>query len=233
MVNVDQDLEVNLAIVSRRISEAARRAGRDPAQVQLVAVTKTVPVEKIKRVVECGVKQLGENRVQELMDKIPLLPQGVKWHMIGHLQRNKVKYLIGRVSMIQSLDRWSLAEEIQKRAEKQGTSVSALVQVNVAGEETKYGLEVAEVKDFLEAVSSLNFIRVRGLMTIAPYTEDAEEVRPVFRKLRHLAMEISTSVPGVRLDYLSMGMTNDFEVAVEEGSNMLRIGSAIFGPRNY
>lgn len=230
---MDGELIANLAEVRRRIQEAAERAGRSAGEIQLVAVTKTVEVDKIKQIIGQGVKVLGENRVQEMLSKMPQLPGDIQWHMIGHLQRNKVKYIVGRVSMIQSLDRWSLAEEIQKRAEKKDVAVPVLVQVNLAGEDTKFGLAGNEVLDFLTDVARLDKIRVKGLMTIAPYVQDPEEVRPVFREMRHLADNLRGKIPGVSMDYLSMGMTNDFEVAIEEGANMVRIGSALFGPRIY
>lgn len=230
---MDGELIANLAEVRRRIQEAAERAGRSAGEIQLVAVTKTVEVDKIKQIIGQGVKVLGENRVQEMLSKMPQFPGDIQWHMIGHLQRNKVKYIVGRVSMIQSLDRWSLAEEIQKRAEKKDVAVPVLVQVNLAGEDTKFGLAGNEVLDFLTDVARLDKIRVKGLMTIAPYVQDPEEVRPVFREMRHLADNLRGKIPGVSMDYLSMGMTNDFEVAIEEGANMVRIGSALFGPRIY
>jgi len=227
------DLAVNLAEVQRRIEKAAQRAGRRAGEIQMVAVTKTVEVERIKEIVNRGVNILGENRVQEMLEKIPLLPAGIRWHMIGRLQRNKVKYIVGKVDMIQSLDRWSLAEEIQKRAQQNNVVVPVLVQVNLTGEDTKSGLAGNEVFDFLTEVARLENLRVQGLMTIAPFVDDPEEVRPVFKEMRQLAGRLRGKITGVAMDYLSMGMTNDFEVAIEEGANMVRIGSALFGPRIY
>lgn len=227
------DLKNNLLKVQKRIARAAQRAGRDAQDITLLAVTKKVAVDRIREIAGLGIKDLGENRVQELLEKIPKLPAGINWQMIGHLQRNKVKSIMGKVSLIHSLDRWSLAEEIQKRAERKQMVVPVLVQVNVAGEDTKFGLPSSEVMEFLSQVTSLKNIAVRGLMTIAPYVDNPEDVRPVFRALHDLAGEIKNKNADIKMEFLSMGMTNDFEVAVEEGANILRIGSALFGPRNY
>lgn len=180
----------------------------------------------MREVVQQGIMDLGENRVQEMTGKITALPPDINWHMIGHLQTNKVKYVVGRVALIHSLDRWSLAEEINRRAVKVGLVTRVLVQVNTSGERTKQGLAPGELPDFLAALRDLPQISVYGLMTIAPYAENPEEVRPYFRALRFLAAKHN-------LKHLSMGMTNDFEVAVEEGADMLRLGTAIFGSRNY
>lgn len=225
------DLTANLAGVQARIEKAARKTGRSAGDIKLVAVTKTVEVERIKEITNLGIKVLGENRVQEMLDKIPRLPGDIQWHMIGHLQRNKVKHIAGKVALIQSLDRWSLAEEIQRRGQQNNVIVPVLVQVNMAGEDTKFGLAGNEVFDFVSEVARMDYIRVKGLMTIAPFVDDPEEVRPVFREMRNLAKTISGRFERVDMDYLSMGMTNDFEVAIEEGANMVRIGSALFGPR--
>lgn len=222
----------NLSRVRERIAAAARRAGRDPAEVKLVAVTKTVPVEVIREAVACGVTSLGENRVQEFLQKFSQIQPGPEWHFIGHLQTNKVKKIIGKVSLIHSLDRWPLAEAVSKAACEANTVAGVLVQVNVAGEETKFGLSPAEVPEFMAAASRLPGLAVRGLMTIAPWCENPEEVRPIFREMRNLARRLKDEVADARMDYLSMGMTGDFEVAVEEGANILRIGTAIFGERH-
>lgn len=221
----------NLDRVRERIKAAAHRAGRRPEEIKLVAVTKTVPPEIIKEAIEGGVDILGENRVQELLQKYHDVPPGPEWHLIGHLQRNKVKKVIGKVAMIHSLDSWRLAEEISRVAQEKGTVADVLVQVNVAGEATKYGLKPAEVADFIDAAAALPGLAVRGLMTIAPWTGNMEEVRPVFRELKELAGRLKNTAAGSGMDYLSMGMSGDFEVAVEEGANILRIGSAIFGGR--
>jgi len=225
------DIRENLRRVQEEAAAAARRAGRLPGEVQLVAVTKTVPPERIKEALAAGVTACGENRVQELLVKQPLLPPGVQWHLIGHLQTNKVKSVIGRVALIHSLDSLHLAREIGRRSLERGWTAQALVQVNVAGEPTKYGLAPAEVADFLAECLSIEGLRIRGLMTIAPLVPRAEEVRPVFRALRLLAEKIRGDIPGVSMDFLSMGMTNDFTVAIEEGASIIRVGTAIFGSR--
>jgi pyridoxal phosphate enzyme (YggS family) len=214
----------NLQQVREKIHLAAVRSGRDLEKIKIIAVTKRVEVSRMREVVRQGIVDLGENRVQELTEKIPALPTGLHWHMIGHLQTNKVKYVVGVVDLIHSLDSWSLAKEIQRQADNSGVVAGVLVQVNISGEKTKYGLAPGELSDFLSALRDLPQIAVHGLMTVAPHVENPEEVRPYFRKLRMLAA-------GHNLEHLSMGMTNDFEVAVEEGADMLRLGTAIFGSR--
>ncbi|GFN24060.1 YggS family pyridoxal phosphate-dependent enzyme [Thermanaeromonas sp. C210] len=223
----------NVAEVRERIARAARKVGRQPEEITLIAVTKNVPVERIKEAVDAGIKELGENRVQELLEKqAGLAEEDISWHLIGHLQRNKVKYVWNRVRLIHSLDSLQLARELEKRAAPAGERIKVLVEVNVAGESSKFGLPVEAVPGFLKELTGFKSLEVLGLMTVAPFVNDPEEVRPVFRRLRELAGEIEAlALPGVEMRYLSMGMTNDFEVAVEEGSNMVRIGTAIFGPR--
>ena len=218
----------NLLQVRERIAAAALRAGRPLGEIKLVAVTKNMPVEVINEVLFCGITSLGENRVQEFLQKYPQISQEHEWHFIGHLQTNKVKKIIGKVSLIHSLDRWSLAEAVSRASGMANTVTKVLVQVNVAGEKTKHGLSPAETPEFVHEVADLPGLDVRGLMTIAPRCENPEEVRPVFRQLRELARQIKEKASRARMDYLSMGMTGDFEVAVEEGANILRIGSAIF-----
>lgn len=222
----------NLSRVRERIDAAARRAGRDPGEIKLVAVTKTVPGEVIKEALSSGITRLGENRVQEFLEKYPKLPPDLEWHFIGHLQTNKVKKIIGKVGLIHSLDRWPLAEEIHRAACEADTVARVLVQVNVAGEETKYGLPLSGVEDFVAEAVRLPGLEVLGLMTIAPWCENPEEVRPVFKQMRELARRLKNKVHGAKMETLSMGMTGDFEVAVEEGANILRIGTAIFGERS-
>ncbi|MDQ0286944.1 pyridoxal phosphate enzyme (YggS family) [Desulfofundulus luciae] len=221
----------NLRLVLEQVAEAAKKAGRDPGSVKLVAVTKNVPVDMMQEAMAAGVKAFGENRVQELVAKHPRLPVDVEWHLIGHLQTNKVKYIIDRVHLIHSLDSWRLAREISRRAQERSLNVEVLVQVNISGEETKYGLPPGEVRNFIVGVAELPGIRVRGLMTIAPLVPDPEGVRPIFRELYQMAGWLRQELPGLPLDFLSMGMSNDFRVAVEEGANIIRVGSAIFGPR--
>lgn len=224
---------MNLIQVRELVARAALKAGRDPGGVKLVAVTKTVPVEIINQAVAAGVTTVGENRVQEILDKQPQLPAELEWHLIGTLQTNKVKAVLDKVRLIHSLDRWRLAEEISRRATGAGFESRVLVQVNISGEGSKSGLAPEELNDFLRDACALPGLKITGLMTMAPYAANPEEARPVFRKLRLLAGKIKDSYPGVRMDYLSMGMTNDFTVAVEEGANIIRVGTAIFGTRIY
>lgn len=219
----------NINLIKEQIARSATKAGRNLSDIQLIAVSKNVNAEKAQEAITAGLSDLGENRVQELVDKYPSV-DGARWHLIGHLQTNKVKYILGKVMMVHSLDRWSLAEELDRRAREAGLVIPVLVQVNVAGEETKFGLAVQEVKDFVTEAATLPGISIQGLMTIAPFVENPEEVRPVFRQLKNIAYGLK-EIPGVRMDQLSMGMTNDFEVALEEGSTMIRIGTAIFGSR--
>ncbi len=225
-------IDQNCHGVMERIRAAAEKARRDPEEIKLIAVTKTVDTDRISKALECGITDTGENRVQELCDKYDILGDRCKWHLIGHLQTNKVKYIIDKVCLIHSLDSIELAEEIQKRAEKSGKTVEVLVQVNVAAEATKFGIEPENAIDFVRKLSSMGNIKVRGLMTIAPFSEDPEQVRWVFASLRKLRIDIiGENIDNINMDYLSMGMSNDFEVAIEEGANMVRVGTSIFGRR--
>jgi hypothetical protein len=219
------DVVSNYKIVQQKIKEAALRSGRDPEKVKLVAVTKTVPVEEIVKVIKAGATNLGENRVQELLNKHALLPES-NWHLIGHLQTNKVKKVVGKTALIHSLDRWSLAEALQQAAAKENTSVNVLVQVNVSGEQSKYGLNPQEVQDFIGAAADLPNLKISGLMTMAPFVNNPEEARPVFKELYNMKQKLQAK--WVNLQHLSMGMTNDYQVAVEEGADIVRVGSAIF-----
>lgn len=224
--------EANLADVKANIAAAAAKARPDRDSVTLVAVTKTIPAERIQRIVDAGVHDLGENRVQELTEKISLVEGPVRWHLIGTLQTNKVKYIINHVYMIHSLDRLSLAEEIDRRAREAKLVCRVLVQVNVSGEESKHGISPSEVISFVREAAALPGLRICGLMTMAPQTAEAEEARPVFRGLRELAAKVEREkITGVTMEVLSMGMSNDYQVAVEEGATMVRVGSGIFGPR--
>jgi pyridoxal phosphate enzyme (YggS family) len=199
----------------------------------LVAVTKTVDVDTINEAIDFGITDIGENRVQELTKKIDLIGDRVNYHLIGHLQTNKVKYIIDKVKLIHSLDRISLAKELDKRAKQNDLIINTLVQVNVAEEDTKFGLEVSQVLPFIEQVLAYDNIRIRGLMTMAPYTDDEVLLRKVFRTMYELKEKIlSQDYENLSMDYLSMGMTNDYKIALEEGSNMIRVGSGIFGERN-
>ncbi|MGI6514074.1 MAG: YggS family pyridoxal phosphate-dependent enzyme [Syntrophomonadaceae bacterium] len=220
----------NVKAVREKVKKAALKAGTNPNAVHLIAVSKTVGLEEVDMACRQGLSDFGENRVQDLMVKQSQYPR-VRWHMIGRLQTNKVKDVIGRAFLIHSLDRWSLAEYIERRAEKERTVVSTLLQVNVSGEKSKGGVAPGEVQDFLYAVSRLNHLRVQGLMTMAPEVDDPEETRPVFKELRRIFDIVKESkYPRVEMRYLSMGMTQDFEVAIEEGANMVRIGRALFDP---
>jgi len=221
-----------LHIVRDKVSQAALKVGRNPEDIQIIAVTKTVDIPQMEEAIAAGITAVGENRVQEITKKYPLLKEKVDWHLIGHLQTNKVKYIIDKVKMIHSLDRFSLVKEISKRAQQQGIVMPVLVQVNVAEEESKFGLKVEEVIPFLKDIVGIKGLKILGLMTMAPFVEDAEEVRYVFRDLRNLAEKITKqAIPGVEMKHLSMGMTNDYEVAVEEGATLIRVGTGIFGQR--
>lgn len=200
--------------------------------ITLVAVTKTIDVDKINEAIALGITDIGENKVQEIQSKYDLINKDVRWHMIGHLQSNKVKYIIDKVHMIHSLDRISLAKEIQKRAAEQDIYMNVLIQVNISEEETKYGLKKEEVIPFIKSIEEFNRLKIKGLMTLAPFVEDPEEVRYVFRDLKALFEIIKEEdFKNTNMKYLSMGMTNDFSVALEEGSNIVRVGTGIFGKR--
>ncbi|MEW6547412.1 MAG: YggS family pyridoxal phosphate-dependent enzyme [Bacillota bacterium] len=216
-----------------QVAEAALRAGRRPEEIAVVAVSKGIDDERIREAVAAGVHILGENRVQEARDKHGrLVDLPVSWHLVGHLQTNKVKYAVKLFDLIHSLDSVRLAREIQKRAGEQGRVVRVLVEVNVSGEPSKYGVSEAELRPLLEEVATLPLVRVEGLMTIAPLVEHMEQARPCFRRLRELARRVREwGIPGIEMKELSMGMTQDFPVAVEEGATMIRVGTAIFGPR--
>ena len=223
-------IKKNLEIINEKIKNAALKVNRNPEEIKLVAVTKTATIEQIKKAISAGIKIIGENKVQEAKEKYQILSADIEWHLVGHLQTNKVKYAIEIFDLIHSVDSIKLAKEIDKRSLQFGMITNVLVEVNVSGEETKYGIKPEEVEPFLKEISEFSRIKVRGLMTIAPMAEDTEEVRPYFRKLRELFKEIKIkSIKNIKMDYLSMGMTEDFEVAIEEGANMVRIGRGIFG----
>jgi len=222
------DLQENLTIVKNRIAAAAARSGRSASDITLVAVSKTVDSDIVRRAYELGVTDFGENRVQELNHKIEELPQA-RWHLIGRLQTNKVKDVVGKAALIHSLDRWNLAEALNKRGLQQGITVPCLLQINIAGEEQKAGIEPDEVESFLESLGQLETLRIEGLMTMAPLLDEGEKARPVFRELYHIKEKMSKNrYYNVNLHYLSMGMSQDYEVAIEEGANIVRVGSAIF-----
>lgn len=227
-------LKDSLNEVKKNISEACKRAGRDPKDVTLIAVSKTKPVEMLSEVYNEGVRDFGENYVQELVDKIEIMPKDIRWHMIGHLQRNKVKYLVGKVACIHSVDSIRLAEEINERSVKSGIVTEIMAEVNIAGEESKFGFKRDEVFDFAEKVSVMKGVKLTGLMTSAPYVANPEENRLYFREMKSLSVDINAkNIDNVNIAGLSMGMTNDYVVAVEEGATHVRVGTAIFGARNY
>lgn len=224
----------NLETVRKNIADACERTGRDASEVTLLAVSKTKPIEMIREAMSAGQRAFGENYVQELDEKYSVLGNTVDWHMIGHLQRNKVKYIIGKTSLIHSVDSIRLAEQIHKEAEKKGVSVDVLLEVNVADEESKWGFTPEETIDAVRTVGAMENVHVCGLMTSAPITDDPESNRVYFRQLRSLFDSIAAmNIPGTDMRVLSMGMTGDYIVAVEEGSTMVRVGTGIFGARNY
>lgn len=227
-------LKHNLEDVERRIALACKRANRKREEVTLVAVSKTKPLEMVEEVFDLGILEFGENKVQEMVDKYERIESTVHWHLIGHLQTNKVKYIVDKTVLIHSVDSLKLANQIQKEAEKRNCIVPILIEVNIAKEETKFGVTKEETLPLIEEVAKLPNIRVCGLMTSAPFVEDPEENRVYFRELHELFVDIrQKNIDNIDMKILSMGMTNDFEVAIEEGSTMVRIGTAIFGARNY
>ena len=224
----------NVAEVEANIQKACERAGRSRDEVTLIAVSKTKPVSDIYEVMETGIKDYGENKVQELCDKIETISEPLNWHMIGHLQRNKVKYIVDKVRMIHSVDSLRLAQQISSEAVKKGVDVDILIEVNVAEEASKFGLSTEAVIQLAEDISKLPAVHIRGLMTVAPFTENPEDNRPYFRNLRQLAVDIARkNIDNVTMNELSMGMTGDHGVAIEEGATMVRVGTGIFGTRIY
>lgn len=222
----------NLAILKGRIDAASARAGRDPSEITLVAVTKNVDAERVALAVEAGVSDFGENRVQEAAEKIPLVEKDVTWHLVGHLQRNKAGDAVELFSLIHSLDSIRLARELNRRCELADSAIDLLLQVNISGEKTKFGVAPEMARDVLLEIARYEHLRVRGLMTIAPYSDDPEDARLWFSQARQLMSELRRlSISNVRMDELSMGMSGDYEVAIEEGATIIRIGTAIFGKR--
>lgn len=227
-------LSENLKCVEQRICKACERAGRERDEVTLIAVSKTKPVEMLEEIYSEEIRYFGENKVQEMCDKYEVMPKDIKWQMIGHLQTNKVKYIVDKADLIHSVDSVRLAETIDKEAKKKDRIVRILLEVNMAREESKFGLMPEEVMEVVDRIAALDNVRVEGLMTIAPFVEDPEENRKYFAALKQLSVDIrGKNVNNVNMSILSMGMTNDFEVAIEEGATMVRIGTAIFGERNY
>ena len=223
------NIAANIKGIIHKIKLAAERVGRKEESVELVAVTKTVDVSKIKEAIRAGIKIIGENRVQEAREKFKDIGKEVEWHLIGHLQTNKVKYIFDIFSLIHSVDSLSLAEEIQKRAENKGLETDILIEVNLSGEKTKFGILPEKAINFVKDISRFKNINIMGLMTIPPFSESPEDSRKYFKMLRMLRDDIQRE--GIEMKELSMGMSNDFEAAVEEGATMVRIGTAIFGER--
>lgn len=224
----------NIKRVTERIHDAKQRSCYKQ-EVSLIAVSKTKPVEMLQEAYAHGIRDFGENKVQELVQKYEELPKDIRWHMIGHLQRNKVKYIVDKVYLIHSVDSLRLAEEISKEAQKKGLKVNILIEVNIAGEESKFGVSCADAcMELVMQISKLPNIFIKGLMTVPPFTENAEENRVYFAKLRQLAVDITKkNIDNVSIDILSMGMSGDYEVAIEEGATYVRVGTDIFGRRNY
>ena len=224
----------NLSIVENKIAAACKRAGRERDEVKLIAVSKTQPVEAIREAIEYGINSFGENRVQELREKTEIIEDNLDWHLIGHLQTNKVKFVVGKVSLIHSLENIRLAEAIDKEAKKHNVIVDVLVEVNIAKEDTKFGVNPEEVESFIREVLIFKNINIRGLMTVAPYTDISEENRKYFKKLKKIMVDLnSKNIHNVNMNVLSMGMTGDYEIAIEEGATLVRVGTGIFGSRNY
>ncbi|CCX88940.1 pyridoxal phosphate enzyme YggS family [Clostridium sp. CAG:590] len=224
----------NYNYVKQQVEETAKACGRDPKEITLIAVSKTKPLENIEELIEIGVEDFGENKVQELCDKYEHVSQPVRFHLIGHLQTNKVKYIVDKACLIHSVDSLKLAQTIQKEAAKKQVIAQILIEVNVAEEDSKFGLHTEDVIPFIQEISTMPNLHVNGLMTIAPFVDDPEDNRKYFRTLKQLSLDItSKNIDNIDMNVLSMGMTNDYKVAIEEGATMVRVGTAIFGARNY
>ncbi len=227
-------IKKNLDNVLLNIASSCQKADRDIQEVNLIAVSKTKPISMLMDAYEHGCREFGENKVQELVEKYDTMPKDIKWHMIGHLQRNKVKYIIDKVALIHSVDSLKLAEEISKEAVRKQVKISILIEVNIAGEDTKFGINPMETENLVRSIAILPNIYIKGLMTIAPYVENPEENRQYFARLRQLSVDINRkNIDNVSMDVLSMGMTGDYLVAIEEGATYVRVGTGIFGERQY
>ena len=228
-------LKDNIAVVRKNIELACERAGRNPEEVTLIAVSKTKPLSDIEEVIATtDTRDFGENKVQEMVDKYEKVSTPVNWHLIGHLQTNKVKYIVDKACLIHSVDSFNLAKTIEKEAVKRNVTANILIEVNVAEEETKFGVRCEEVLPLIEQIKDLPHVKVKGLMTIAPFVENPEDNRVYFRTLRDLSLDIaSKNIDNIDMSVFSMGMTNDYVVAVEEGATLVRVGTGIFGARNY
>lgn len=227
-------IKENIIDVEKQIEDACLRSGRKREEVTLIAVSKTKPLAMIEEAIKEGLTDFGENKVQELTEKIPAVNENVRWHMIGHLQRNKVKYIVDQVCLIHSVDSYRLAEQISIEAKKKGITCEILIEVNIAEEDSKFGVKPEEVEALIREIAVLPHVAVKGLMCVAPYTEIAEENRKYFKQMKQLYVDINEkNIDNVDMDKLSMGMTGDFEVAIEEGATLVRVGTGIFGERNY
>lgn len=225
-------IKENLEEVREKIRQACQRSGRREEDVTLISVSKTKPVEMLREAYEAGSRDFGENRVQEIMEKYGQMPENVRWHMIGHLQKNKVRQVIDKAVLIHSVDTVELAEQIEKDAAKRDLTVDILLEVNVAEEESKFGFRTEEVEAAVMKIKEFPHVHIKGLMTIAPFVSNSEDNREVFKKLYQLYVDIrSKNIDNVNMSVLSMGMTGDYEVAVEEGATMIRVGTGIFGAR--
>lgn len=224
----------NIKQVEENIIKSCEKVGRDPKEVTLIAVSKTKPYTAIKEALPSGVLDYGENKVQELTEKYEILPKDIRWHMIGHLQRNKVKYLVGKVELIHSVDSLRLANQIETEFAKKNEIANILIEVNMANEESKFGITSETTEQLVREISKLEHVRIKGLMTIAPYTDNPETNRVYFRNMKKLSVDITEkNIDNVSMNVLSMGMTGDYQVAIEEGATMVRVGTGIFGERNY
>ena len=224
----------NIKKVEENIIKSCEKVGRDPKEVTLIAVSKTKPYTAIEEALPSGVLDYGENKVQELTEKYEILPKDIRWHMIGHLQRNKVKYLVGKVELIHSVDSLRLANQIETEFAKKNEIASILIEVNMANEESKFGITSETTEQLVREISKLDHVRIKGLMTIAPYTDNPETNREYFRNMKKLSVDITEkNIDNVSMNVLSMGMTGDYQVAIEEGATMVRVGTGIFGERNY
>ena len=227
-------LKENLTHVEEKIETVCSTHGIPRDSITLIAVSKTKPVEMLLEIYDAGCRDFGENKVQELVDKYEQLPKDIRWHMIGHLQRNKVKYIIGKVVLIHSVDSLRLAETIEKESAKHNITTDILIEVNMAHEESKFGVLPEEIYDLLMEISKFEHVRVKGLMTVAPFVDNPRKNSEIFEKMHKLSVDIeSKNIDNITMSILSMGMTNDYEVALEEGADMIRVGTAIFGERNY
>ena len=232
-ISIENNIEKNYKIILNNIKEACNNSKRNINEIKLIAVSKTKPISYILKAKELGLLEFGENKVQEILEKNTTLDSDISWHMIGHLQTNKVKYIVDKVKMIHSVDSLKLAAEIDKQCKKNNIILPILIEVNVSNEETKYGLKLSEVENFIKDAKKFDNIRIEGLMTVAPYTKNPNDNRIFFRRLKEKMIEINEKNFYNNLSVLSMGMSNDYMVAIEEGATIIRVGSALFGERNY